>query len=84
MEQAKEKNLSTAKASGAILLAGSLWGSIGLFVRALSGTGLSSLQLVFLRSVVTAVGLFSTCCSSGAMRLKSSGRIFGCFSARGF
>lgn len=58
MEQAKEKNLSAPKASGAILLAGSLWGSIGLFVRALSGTGLSSLQLVFLRSVVTAVGLF--------------------------
>lgn len=58
MEQTKEKNSGAAKASGAILLAGSLWGSIGLFVRALAGTGLSSLQLVFLRSVVTAVGLF--------------------------
>ena len=50
--------LSGKKHAGAILLAGILWGTIGLFVRALSQTGLSSLQLVFLRSAITAVALF--------------------------
>ena len=50
--------LSGKKHPGAILLAGILWGTIGLFVRALSQTGLSSLQLVFLRSAITAVALF--------------------------
>lgn len=50
--------LSGKKHTGAILLAGILWGTIGLFVRALSQTGLSSLQLVFLRSAITAVALF--------------------------
>ena len=50
--------LSGKNHAGAILLAGILWGTIGLFVRALSQTGLSSLQLVFLRSAITAVALF--------------------------
>lgn len=50
---------SSWKYTASILASGSLWGTIGLFVRFLSPSGLTSLQLVFLRSVVTAVGLFA-------------------------
>lgn len=43
-----------------ILLAGILWGCMGLFVRPLDGKGLSSLDMVFLRALLTMVfmGLF--------------------------
>ncbi len=58
MEQTPECKSARQKSAAAILFAGSLWGTIGLFVRGLSGTGLSSLQLVFLRSMVTAALLF--------------------------
>lgn len=47
------------KHTASVLAAGSLWGTIGLFVRGFAQSGLSSLQLVFLRSVVTALGLFA-------------------------
>ena len=43
-----------------ILLAGILWGCMGLFVRPLDSKGLSSLDLVAVRSLLTAVfmGIF--------------------------
>ena len=43
-----------------ILLAGILWGCMGLFVRPLSQKGLNSWDIVFLRAVLTAVcmGIF--------------------------
>lgn len=41
-----------------ILLAGILWGSMGLFVRKLNALGLSSMEIVALRAVVTAVVMF--------------------------
>lgn len=41
-----------------VIAAGILWGSISIFVRHLTDAGLVSLQLVFLRSSMAAVGLF--------------------------
>jgi drug/metabolite transporter (DMT)-like permease len=41
-----------------ILLAGVLWGSMGLFVRKLNSLGLGSMDIVALRAMVTAVALF--------------------------
>lgn len=40
-----------------ILIAGILWGSMGLFVRTLNGQGLASMEIVGLRAVVTTVAL---------------------------
>ena len=37
-----------------ILMSGILWGCMGLFVRTLGGVGLTSMDIVFLRAVVTA------------------------------
>lgn len=41
-----------------ILIAGVLWGSMGLFVRTLNGQGLASMEIVGLRAAVTTVALF--------------------------
>lgn len=41
-----------------IIAAGVLWGCIGLFVRTLNGWGISSMELVALRSFVTAIIMF--------------------------
>lgn len=41
-----------------ILIAGVLWGSMGLFVRTLNGAGLASMEIVGLRAAVTAASLF--------------------------
>ena len=41
-----------------ILTAGAMWGSMGLFVRVLGNIGCSSFEIVFLRSIVTAICLF--------------------------
>lgn len=41
-----------------IILAGVLWGSMGLFVRTLNARGLESMDIVALRAIVTAVALF--------------------------
>ena len=40
-----------------ILVAGILWGSMGLFVRTLNAQGLASMDIVGLRAVVTAVSM---------------------------
>lgn len=40
-----------------ILTAGILWGCIGLFVRPLNGAGLGSMEIVFLRALVTGLGM---------------------------
>jgi drug/metabolite transporter (DMT)-like permease len=41
-----------------ILIAGVLWGSMGIFVRKLNSLGLASMDIVALRAVVTAIVLF--------------------------
>lgn len=41
-----------------ILLAGVLWGSMGIFVRTLTVNNLATMEIVFLRAIVTSVVLF--------------------------
>jgi drug/metabolite transporter (DMT)-like permease len=41
-----------------ILMAGVLWGSMGLFVRKLNSMGLASMDIVALRAIVTSIALF--------------------------
>ena len=45
-------------ATGAVLLAGALWGSMGIFVRRYNAEGLDSLQIVAIRAVGTTLLLF--------------------------
>lgn len=40
-----------------ILMAGMLWGSMGLFVRTLNSIGLGSMDIVFLRALITGIGM---------------------------
>lgn len=51
-------NGKTKLAPGAVLLAGALWGSMGIFVRRYNAEGLDSLQIVGIRAVGTALILF--------------------------
>lgn len=55
-----------------ILLAGALWGSMGLFVRRLNRAGLSSLEIVALRAVVTfaALLLFLLICDRKLLKIR--------------
>lgn len=57
---------------GSILAAGCLWGSMGFFVRTLNRDGLSSMQIVEIRCIVTA--LLTLCgtvlCCPGRLRIK--------------
>lgn len=55
-----------------IVSAGILWGSMGLFVRRLNGLGLASMEIVALRSVVTAVLmlLFLLCFDRRLLQIK--------------
>ena len=46
-------------ASVSVLLAGILWGTMGLFVRRLNAWGLASMSIVELRSLFTAILLFT-------------------------
>lgn len=55
-----------------IILAGMLWGSMGIFVRNLNAAGLHSMEIVSLRSVVTAVvmGIFLLCYRKEMFRIR--------------
>lgn len=56
----------------AVLLAGSLWGTMGIFVRVLSGAGYSSMEIVAVRVLVTLVslGLFLLLRNPKKLRIK--------------
>lgn len=52
----KDKKINNSTAL--IILAGALWGTMGLFVRGLASNNLTSLEIVFFRSAVAALLLF--------------------------
>ena len=54
-EKRNRKQQKTVFASACILAAGSMWGTMGLWVRRLTAEGLDSMQILALRIVVTAV-----------------------------
>lgn len=55
MEQKRKKGFSRHLAAGAVILAGCLWGSMGIWVRRCTEAGLDSMQILALRVSVTAV-----------------------------
>ena len=57
-----------------IILAGCLWGSMGLFVRRLGTMGLGSMEIVELRSIIAAVLLFAVTALRNPSQLRVSGR----------
>ena len=57
-----------------IILAGCLWGSMGLFVRRLGTMGLGSMEIVELRSIIAAVLLFAVTALRNSSQLRVSGR----------
>lgn len=57
------------RAAGSVILAGILWGCIGIFIRQLSAGGLDALQISCIRSVLTAAIL------TAAVLLKSPGKL---------
>ena len=54
----QRKDSSSLKPHAAVLLAGCMWGSVGIFVRLLDGLGYSPLTIVFVRSIVSFTILF--------------------------
>lgn len=68
-----------------ILLAGALWGSMGLFVRRLGsgGMGLSSAEIVMMRCIVSAAVLFFYIFVSGRSMLRIRLRDLWCFLGTG-
>lgn len=57
-EQIKENTGISRWASACILIAGGLWGIIGLFSSALAEGGFSPIEITFVRSAVAAMGLW--------------------------
>lgn len=70
-------------AAAAILLAGSLWGSMGLFVRKYNAKGMSSLDIVAVRAVVTAIFMLVFLSIYDRKLLKVRIKDFWCFAGTG-
>lgn len=66
-----------------ILIAGALWGSMGLFVRRLGDAGCSTAEIAMLRSVVTAAVLFFYLLARDRSLLKIRLRDLWCFFGTG-
>ena len=76
-------NGKTKLAPGAVLLAGALWGSMGIFVRRYNAEGLDSLQIVGIRAVGTALILFVYLMALNRKLLKIHLKDFWCFLGTG-
>lgn len=70
-------------APGAVLLAGALWGSMGIFVRKYDTYGLDSLQIVGIRAAVTVILLFVYLILADRNLLKIRWRDLWCFLGSG-
>ncbi|MCD8019211.1 MAG: DMT family transporter [Clostridiales bacterium] len=70
-------------APGAVLLAGALWGSMGIFVRRYNAYGLDSLQIVGIRAAGTALVLFLYLMAADRELLKIKIRDIWCFLGTG-
>lgn len=66
-----------------ILLAGCLWGSMGLFVHTMSDAGLSNMQMVEIRAAVTTIVLFAALAIMKPSLLKVKLRHMWCFFGTG-
>lgn len=66
-----------------IIAAGCLWGTMGLFVHTLNGMGITTMQMVEIRAIVTAVVLFSGISICRPSLLKIRLRHIWCFAGAG-
>lgn len=66
-----------------ILLSGMLWGCMGLFVRVLNKQGIASMDIVFLRAIVTAVAMVIYLFIFHRRMLKIHWKDFWCFLGTG-
>ena len=66
-----------------ILAAGCLWGMIGVFVRMLSSYGINSMQLTFLRSLVTVFSVVTFTFLTDPSKLRVRRRDLWCFAGSG-
>ena len=66
-----------------ILLAGCLWGSMGLFVHSMEEAGLSNMQMVTMRGLVTSLVLFTALAAIKPSLLKIKLRHLWCFFGTG-
>ena len=66
-----------------IVLAGCLWGSMGIFVRRFNACGISSMNIVFIRSLFTAVMIFAFAAVWKPSVLKVKGKDLWIFAGAG-
>lgn len=66
-----------------IILAGIMWGTMGLFVRNLAADGLSTIEIVFFRSVLAAVLMFLYCIVGNRTAMKIKLKDIWCFVGTG-
>lgn len=66
-----------------ILLAGILWGTIGLFIRVLNAKGMESMDIVMIRAIVTTILLFIYLFIYDKSLLKIRGKDIWCFLGTG-
>lgn len=76
-------NLKNKVPALSILLAGGLWGLTGLFVRTLNASGFNNIDLLFFRSVVTALALTIYLLLTDKSKLKIRIRDWWCFFGTG-
>lgn len=66
-----------------VLCAGCLWGSIGIFVRKISGYGISAMEITFFRALVTAVSMVLFLLITNREKLRVRLRDWWCFAGTG-
>lgn len=66
-----------------ILCAGSLWGTIGIFVRKISGYGIGSMEITFFRALVTAACMVLFLLLTDRKKLRVRFRDLWCFAGTG-
>jgi len=67
----------------AVFLAGALWGCMGLFVRPLDGSGMTSWDIVFLRASLTALTMLALILGTDRKLLRVRARDLWCFLGTG-
>ena len=83
MEKESEKKTGKKSAPAAVLGAGCLWGSMGLFVRLLNRSGFQTMNIVFLRAVITASVLLAALLLFKRQTLRVRWKDLWCFAGTG-
>lgn len=79
----KKFQLTKGVAIAAVLAAACLWGTTGLFIRHLNGMGITSLQIVYLRAVATALCMLLLILCTDRSLFRIRWRDLWCFAGNG-